>query len=134
MEVEARSKLHALLANVESRILEKAHNPYLAPELRLTTPAKWLLKYISGSHELHELLEFISLTDECNYLLRYIVTSKDPFVLWEIEKEFKSTNEWGPFIFSMIASCFAATLQGDMKWESWAQDHQVAWMDVYKPF
>ena len=134
MDVTAHTKLHDLLANVESRILEKANMPFLAPELRLSTPAKWLYKYMSGSGELHELLLEIADSTEFIFLLKYVQASGDDFVIWEIEKECKTRQEWGAFIFSMIASCFAANLKEDEKWKSWASSHSLAWMDMYKPF
>lgn len=134
MDLKAHEKVHALLAECQHVILEKSQNHLLAPELRLSTPAKWLIKHISGSNEVRDLMWLIDSHEDYWYLLNYVIHSNDPFVIWEIEKEFKSSSEWGPFIFSLVASCFASRLQGVAKWDTWAADHTIAWMDMYKPF
>ena len=111
-------------------------NPdYASPEL-FTSPEQWRREYAAfgPNSRLAKLMNQTGERHEFDYILKFIKSSDDPNIIWQIEQIYKSnsSNEWDLFFFSAVFSMIAFKLEtiGIAKWK---EAHKAGWSRPYAP-
>jgi hypothetical protein len=111
-------------------------NPnYASPEL-FTSPQEWQAEYAAFGQKsrLEKLMNETGVRTDFDYILKFIKSSDDPNIIWQIEEIYKSNSflEWELFFFSVVFSMVNSRLEtiGITKWK---EAHKKGWCKPYVP-